>query len=154
MGLEPTTARLRAARSTDWARKATNETYMTYLFFQYYTITIIYTKIYIQYKRYIKLIYKRDIPRYVTRWVTQLCCTYFPKILCPDIFWLLACFLLFPFLYYLLYAYFPYFLLFLFCFCSSCLFTRFFYSPSTSPLSALLACFLLSSWYTIFHTTC
>ena len=36
VGLEPTTARLRAARSTDWARKATNVTYLTYLFFQYY----------------------------------------------------------------------------------------------------------------------
>ena len=36
VGLEPTTARLRAARSTDWARKATNETILTTLFYQYY----------------------------------------------------------------------------------------------------------------------
>ena len=36
VGLEPTTARLRAARSTDWARKATNETNLTTLFYQYY----------------------------------------------------------------------------------------------------------------------
>ena len=35
MGLEPTTARLRAARSTDWARKATDDTHSTCLFFQY-----------------------------------------------------------------------------------------------------------------------
>ena len=33
MGLEPTTARLRAARSTDWARKATDITFFTFLFF-------------------------------------------------------------------------------------------------------------------------
>ena len=36
VGLEPTTARLRAARSTDWARKATNETNLTTLFYHYY----------------------------------------------------------------------------------------------------------------------
>ena len=36
MGLEPTTARLRAARSTDWARKATDDTSLTTLFYQYY----------------------------------------------------------------------------------------------------------------------
>ena len=35
VGLEPTTARLRAARSTDWARKATDDTHSTCLFFQY-----------------------------------------------------------------------------------------------------------------------
>ena len=40
MGLEPTTARLRAARSTDWARKATNETTLTTLFYQYYNYII------------------------------------------------------------------------------------------------------------------
>ena len=36
MGLEPTTARLRAARSTDWARKATDDMPNISLFFQYY----------------------------------------------------------------------------------------------------------------------
>ena len=36
VGLEPTTARLRAARYTDWARKATNERLWTALFYQYY----------------------------------------------------------------------------------------------------------------------
>ena len=36
MGLEPTTARLRAARSTDWARKATDIIHITSLFYQYY----------------------------------------------------------------------------------------------------------------------
>ena len=36
VGLEPTTARLRAARSTDWARKATDDTSITTLFYQYY----------------------------------------------------------------------------------------------------------------------
>ena len=40
VGLEPTTARLRAARSTDWARKATNETNLTTLFYQYYNYII------------------------------------------------------------------------------------------------------------------
>ena len=35
MGLEPTTARLRAARSTDWARKATDDTLNISLFYQY-----------------------------------------------------------------------------------------------------------------------
>ena len=35
MGLEPTTARLRAARSTDWARKATDDTSNISLFYQY-----------------------------------------------------------------------------------------------------------------------
>ena len=36
VGLEPTTARLRAARSTDWARKATDIIHITSLFYQYY----------------------------------------------------------------------------------------------------------------------
>ena len=40
VGLEPTTARLRAARSTDWARKATNDTILTTLFYQYYNYII------------------------------------------------------------------------------------------------------------------
>ena len=45
VGLEPTTARLRAARSTDWARKATDDTTNTTLFYQYYEgITFIYDR--------------------------------------------------------------------------------------------------------------
>ena len=36
VGLEPTTARLRAARSTDWARKATDIIHITSLFYHYY----------------------------------------------------------------------------------------------------------------------
>ena len=35
VGLEPTTARLRAARSTDWARKATDDILNMSLFYQY-----------------------------------------------------------------------------------------------------------------------
>ena len=43
MGLEPTTARLRAARSTDWARKATDITFFTFLFFLIWDSLLLFT---------------------------------------------------------------------------------------------------------------
>ena len=105
VGLEPTTARLRAARSTDWARKATDIIPTTSLFYQYYhqsTWIHDYMTIPIYHHRYMTIwIYTHQYILTYSRWLhSPTCCMLaFPAFILPICsFLFLCCYLWLPFI--------------------------------------------------------